>query len=172
MISEAVGPFCSSCCLPCVSIYLAWLTLSITFPLQLLFWAQCRHTTGGASVVQLMQYPSSLHRQLRPKSHICLFKWYLVQIKSQLCVRLKMCTLRLNLVVFGLLSHTRMTEDGGCSFCKDESYPRKTLSSNVDIKPCFWVCIVDRFWMSMYAKPPYIRWLSPPSGLQGWLSVW
>lgn len=32
--------------------------------------ALCGHTAGGASVVKLMQYPSTLHRQLRTSQHI------------------------------------------------------------------------------------------------------
>lgn len=58
VIPEAAGP-CSLCRPACVSIYLTWLPLSMTFPLQLLPAALCGHTTGGASVVKLMQYPSS-----------------------------------------------------------------------------------------------------------------
>lgn len=35
---------------------------------------------------------------------------------------------------FGPLGHSKMTDDGGCSLCKDESHPKKTLHCSVDIK--------------------------------------
>lgn len=147
--------FWSPCCLPCVSIYLSWLPLSITFPLQLLSGALCSHTTGGVSVVRLMQYPSTYHRQLRPSQHICPFKWNFLQTKSQLRIRLKSWALIWDLVVFGPLGHTKMTEDRGCSLCKDETSPKKTFSSSVDIKAqrawsIFCVGIVNRFWVCVF----------------------
>lgn len=101
------------------------LPLSITFPLQLLPRALCGHTTGGTSVVKLMQYPSTSHRQPRPSQHICPFKWNFLQTKSQLRVRLKWW----DLVIFGPLGHTKMTEDGGC--VKMKPFQK---SSGVDIK--------------------------------------
>lgn len=96
-----IWPFCSCCCPPCVSIYLAWLPLSRTFPLLLLPRALCGHTTGDASVLKLMQYPFTSHRQQRPSQHICPFKWNFLQTKSQLRVRFKSRALIWDAVSFG-----------------------------------------------------------------------
>lgn len=53
---------------------------------------------------------------------------------------------------------------------------QKRSSADMKAQPAwcsvFLVCTVERLWMSAYSKTQYIKWLSTPSSLRGWLRVW